>query len=215
MELVTGYGEVWSAMTMYSYLLGKGDPYVVADWEGWSARRLGKTKTKYNTDKPKWNHAFELSVPLQRPGGRVKLEIFDYDAIGADDLLGRVSLDRRALLSGADERWVKLQDRPAPRGAKGKKLTKKEKRASKKAFVALVMLLTALTIVSVCLSVYASRSQRRIANYERILAEGGQMGDAGRFEAPVPDEVPKIEMRKVGDARVSPLHYGDDAAEGV
>ena len=43
----------------------------------------------------------------------------------------------------------------------------------------------------------------------------GQMGDAGRFEAPVPDEVPKIEMRKVGDARVSPLHYGDDAAEGV
>ena len=94
-------------------------------------------------------------------------------------------------------------------------LTKKEKRASKKAFVALVMLLTALTIVSVCLSVYASRSQRRIANYERILAEGGQMGDAGRFEAPVPDEVPKIEMRKVGDARVSPLHYGDDAAEGV
>ena len=51
--------------------------------------------------------------------------------------------------------------------------------------------------------------------YERILAEGGQLGDAGRFEAPVPDEVPKIEMRKVGDARVSPLHYGDDAAEGV
>ena len=50
---------------------------------------------------------------------------------------------------------------------------------------------------------------------ERILAEGGQMGDAGRFEAPVPDEVPKIEMRKVGDARVSLLHYGDDAAEGV
>ena len=46
-------------------------------------------------------------------------------------------------------------------------------------------------------------------------AQGGQMGDAGRFEAPVPDEVPKIEMRKVGDARVSPLHYGDDAAEGV
>ena len=94
-------------------------------------------------------------------------------------------------------------------------LTKKEKRASKNAFVALVILLTGLTIVSVCLSVYASRSQRRIANYERILAEGGQMGDAGRFEAPVPDEVPKIEMRKVGDARVSPLHYGDDAAEGV
>ena len=114
-------------------LLGKGDPYVVADWEGWSARRLGKTKTKYNTDKPKWNHAFELSVPLQRPGGRVKLEIFDYDAIGADDLLGRVSLDRRALLSGADERWVKLQDRPAPRGAKGKKLTKKEKRKAAEA----------------------------------------------------------------------------------
>ena len=52
-------------------------------------------------------------------------------------------------------------------------------------------------------------------SYERILAEGGQLGDAGRFEAPVPDEVPKIEMRKVGDARVSPLHYGDDAAEGV
>ena len=51
--------------------------------------------------------------------------------------------------------------------------------------------------------------------HERILAEGGQLGDAGRFEAPVPDEVPKIEMRKVGDARVSPLHYGDDAAEGV
>ena len=94
-------------------------------------------------------------------------------------------------------------------------LTKKEKRASKKAFVALVMLLTALTVVSVCLSVYASRSQRRIANYERILAEGGQLGDAGRFEAPVPDEVPKSEMRKVGDARVSPLHYGDVAAEGV
>ena len=47
------------------------------------------------------------------------------------------------------------------------------------------------------------------------FAEGGQLGDAGRFEAPVPDEVPKIEMRKVGDARVSPLHYGDDAAEGV
>ena len=57
--------------------------------------------------------------------------------------------------------------------------------------------------------------RRRLNSYERILAEGGQLGDAGRFEAPVPDEVPKIEMRKVGDARVSPLHYGDDAAEGV
>ena len=29
-----------------------------------------------------------------------------------------------------------------------------------------------------------------------------------RVEARVPDEVPKIEMRKHGDARVSPLHYG-------
>ena len=59
------------------------------------------------------------------------------------------------------------------------------------------------------------RGYTESGGYERILAEGGQLGDAGRFEAPVPDEVPKIEMRKVGDARVSPLHYGDDAAEGV
>ena len=62
------------------------------------------------------------------------------------------------------------------------------------------------------------RFERHSSVDEDLLGEyteGGQMGDAGRFEAPVPDEVPKIEMRKVGDARVSPLHYGDDAAEGV
>ena len=47
------------------------------------------------------------------PGGRVKLEIFDYDAIGADDLLGGVSLFRAAQRRG--RRKVKLQDRPAPR----------------------------------------------------------------------------------------------------
>ena len=64
-------------------------------------------------------------------------------------------------------------------------------------------------------SSYSLQSATPLQTYERILAEGGQLGDAGRFEAPVPDEVPKIEMRKVGDARVSPLHYGDDAAEGV
>ena len=68
-------------------LLGKGDPYAVIRWEGWNARKLGKTKTKYNTDKPRWEHACELTVPLQRPGGRVVIEVFDYDAIGADDLL--------------------------------------------------------------------------------------------------------------------------------
>ena len=87
------------------------------------------------------------------------------------------------------------------------------KHASKSAFIALVTLLTALTIVSICLSIYASRVQRRVTNYERILAEGGQMGDAGSFEAPAPDEFPKVEMKSIRDPRVSPLHY--DEAEGV
>ena len=87
------------------------------------------------------------------------------------------------------------------------------KHASKSAFIALVTLLTALTIVSICLSIYASRVQRRVANYERILVEGGQMGDTGNFEAPAPDEFPRVEMKSICDPRVSPLHY--DEAEGV
>ena len=97
-------------------LLGKGDPYAVIRWEGWNARKLGKTKTKYNTDKPRWEHACELTVPLQRPGGRVVIEVFDYDAIGADDLLGRVVFETNALVGfGNIERWVPLRDRPPVR----------------------------------------------------------------------------------------------------
>ena len=57
------------------------------------------------------------------------------------------------------------------------------------------------------------RRDARVADLPHL--DLGHLVGHGRFEAPVPDEVPKIEMRKVGDARVSPLHYGDDAAEGV
>ena len=71
-------------------------------------------------------------------------------------------------------------------GWKGKVCRRRKKRRFEKAFVALVMLLTALTLVSVCLSVYASRSQRRVANYERILAEGRPDGRRSASKRPCP-----------------------------
>jgi hypothetical protein len=51
-----------------------------------------KTVVKKKTLAPFWNHQFELEVSGITTRGVLKLDFFDYDVVGSDDLLGQVKV---------------------------------------------------------------------------------------------------------------------------
>jgi hypothetical protein len=93
------------------------DPYCVATLTGyWShgqewppgMRSKFQTKTKSRTLCPEWGVATSFSVP--RSGGVLRLEVFDSDTAGSDDLLAFVEVPLEALMSGkATTAWLKLK----------------------------------------------------------------------------------------------------------
>lgn len=105
-------------------LLGGSDPYAVVLWDG---QRVGATHHVVNTQNPRWEVAFPLSIPPC--GGTARVEIYDHDdGIGdADDFLGQVEvkLGGRGLKSEPLELKQKpymLTTGPAARGSEGNKV---------------------------------------------------------------------------------------------
>eukprot|EP00397_Hematodinium_sp_SG-2012_P021644 GEMP01022372.1.p1 GENE.GEMP01022372.1~~GEMP01022372.1.p1 ORF type:complete len:524 (+),score=116.83 GEMP01022372.1:83-1654(+) len=87
-----GYGKVhlriWEAKDLpASDVNGFSDPYIrVSNCQG----EVARTKTRMMDLEPTWHEAFIFSV--YHPNSFVKLEVFDYDLIGRDDLLGDLIL---------------------------------------------------------------------------------------------------------------------------
>jgi Ca2+-dependent lipid-binding protein len=64
------------------------DPYCVV-FVG--SKRVGKTAVRSWTVNPTWNQHF--TVPLLHLKHPVTFEIWDHDSVGADDILGKVTLN--------------------------------------------------------------------------------------------------------------------------
>ncbi|GLB36472.1 putative tricalbin [Lyophyllum shimeji] len=68
---------------------GKSDPYAVFTLNG---DRVFKSEVKKKTLSPEWNERFALQVP-SRFGSDFELELFDWDAVGRPESLGKAKID--------------------------------------------------------------------------------------------------------------------------
>ena len=83
---------------------GTSDPYVVAMFQG---KKLGLTRVRPRTLNPRWvNETFVVPVADNLPAARnmprsqkglFRLEVYDYDWIGANDFLGNVEMSKEKL----------------------------------------------------------------------------------------------------------------------
>eukprot|EP01043_Picozoa_sp_COSAG02_P082665 COSAG02_NODE_20841_length_813_cov_1.802521_1_plen_218_part_10 len=65
---------------------GGADPYAVAFFD---AVKVGETDVIFKTTNPEWSAQFKLSVPPEE-GGKLKVQIFDFDENSAHDFLGQI-----------------------------------------------------------------------------------------------------------------------------
>ncbi|KAJ1452692.1 C2 domain-containing protein [Pelagophyceae sp. CCMP2097] len=79
---------------------GKADPYAAARWLGHKARKVGRTVAVKGSLSPTWDHAFVLAIPVLRQdrGGRLQIDVWGNDYLGADDFLGRANLEADFIL---------------------------------------------------------------------------------------------------------------------
>lgn len=90
---------------------GKSDPYAKVS----VGERLFDFRSKYiaKTVNPKWDYVSTFLME-EWHGQLLNIEVFDYDAMDADDFLGRTHLELDTLLSGSNctnsDQWVKLSD---------------------------------------------------------------------------------------------------------
>jgi len=91
-------------------LNGKSDPYcVVLGQTNFGSKLKCKSRVVKASLNPVWN--FDASLSFVDPKSKVKIEVYDKDAVGKDDFLGEVEVD----LSSADGKLkkVKLQGKKA------------------------------------------------------------------------------------------------------
>ena len=99
---------------------GKADPFVTIDLGGTTALRAAaemskddaagwkqaKTAVVKNSLAPRWDEACEMTFPTQIATSsdcRVELTVYDWDAVGANDPMGKVVLPLAAILNGKFE----------------------------------------------------------------------------------------------------------------
>jgi len=92
---------------------GLSDPYATISI---NSGKKSKTKTIKKTLDPKWGHAIE--IPKTSTNLDIKIEVWDWDAIGSDDFLGcfQANIDTTHI----GEQWITLQPRSKKdKGIKG------------------------------------------------------------------------------------------------
>ena len=67
-------------------LFGGADPYAVAFLDG---VKIGQTEPQFKTTNPEWGDQFKLKIPPEE-GGKLKVQIFDYDENSGHDFLGQI-----------------------------------------------------------------------------------------------------------------------------
>merc|ERR1712032_1458634 len=88
-------------------MLQKADPYVNIKY----GSQLSKSKKKKNTLTPEWNHKVDLS--LEGEGlEEVQIEVMDWERLGKDEPMGKVSLPVEDAVSKSSEGgfWLNLKD---------------------------------------------------------------------------------------------------------
>ncbi|KAJ1492099.1 C2 domain-containing protein [Baffinella frigidus] len=86
---------------------GTSDAYAIVDFSG--LKRQTQVVKKSLT--PSWDETFEFECG--RPNGRLLIEVYDYDWIGAHDFLGLVEVDLGTLaIEALAEGWFDLMPRP-------------------------------------------------------------------------------------------------------
>ena len=68
---------------------GGADPYVVAFF---NSVKIGESDVQFKTTNPEWSAQFKLSVPPEE-GGKLKVQIFDFDDNSAHDFLGQIEFN--------------------------------------------------------------------------------------------------------------------------
>merc|ERR1719419_2235763 len=69
-------------------LFGKADPYVLLSLRG----QKYKSETVNDSENPEWQFKSKMSLDTDKTNNKLDVEVFDSD-IGADDALGRVTID--------------------------------------------------------------------------------------------------------------------------
>merc|ERR1712181_156014 len=88
-------------------MLQKADPYVNVKY----GSQLSKSKKKKNTLTPEWNHKVDLS--LEGEGvEEVQIEVLDWERLGKDEPMGKVSLPVEGAVNMSSEGgfWLNLKD---------------------------------------------------------------------------------------------------------
>ena len=74
-------------------------------------KKTNRTKTIMKTLNPKWNHTFECEFNPQACN-KLAIEVYDYDFIGKDDLLGTAEINLQWMINGGQdtfEEWIPLK----------------------------------------------------------------------------------------------------------
>ena len=74
-------------------------------------KKTNRTKTIMKTLNPKWNHTFECEFNPQACN-KLAIEVYDYDFIGKDDLLGTAEVNLQWMINGGQdtfEEWIPLK----------------------------------------------------------------------------------------------------------
>ena len=87
---------------------GTSDPYVRLHVGG-AVKQAQKTAVKKKTLSPEWNEAFEFKLDSSSRRDSLTLECFDYDLLGSDDSLGKVTIPLAQLAEDQEyTQWCSL-----------------------------------------------------------------------------------------------------------
>lgn len=84
------------------------DAYVIAKYSGIKCKTSVKTSRN-----PEWNEILHLAYMLPNQSKSINLEVYDYDMVGDDDMVGCVKINFKDIKKELSEpRWVNLYGAP-------------------------------------------------------------------------------------------------------